>query len=158
MRTKVLNKGNQHIYVHYPDASLNESIKRLRELWKKVQADRSRDAIYEYLTAVCELVEWWAAERREIEYAQRALRVNGLIVTEEPEPFAAVIAASVAPGRLDRRQLNKYSRALRYAAACDCNSKRLKRFIKEQGGINDCAAECASRLRRLSRQCQDMEQ
>jgi len=158
MRTKVLTKGNQLIYVPYLDASLNESIKRLRKLWKKVQADRNRDAVYDFLTAVFELVEWWTAERREAEYAQRALRINGLIATAKPEPFAAVIAASVAPGRLDRRQLNKYSRALIYAAACDCTSKRLKRFIKEQGGINDCAAECAWRLRRLSRQCREMEQ
>jgi hypothetical protein len=153
MQTKTLNIGSTPLFVAYPDASLREDLNRRRVLWKKVQADRSRDAIYEYLTAVYELVEWWTMEKREIEYARRALRINGLIVTEEPEPFAAVIAASVAPGRLDRRQASKYSRALLYAAACDCRSKTLKRFIKEQGGLNDCAAECARRLRRLSRQC-----
>jgi hypothetical protein len=158
MRTKTMNNGATPLFVAYPDSSLRHDINRLRELWHKVQGDRNRDAIFVYLTAVFELVEWWTAERREIECGRRALRINGLATTEALEPFAAVIAASVAPSRLDRRQLNKYSRALLYAAACDCSSKRLKRFINEQGGINDCAAECAWRLRRLSRQCREREQ
>jgi hypothetical protein len=135
--------------VGYPDISLNQDIKRLRDLWHKVQGDRDRDAIYDYLTAVYELVEWWTVERRTIDRARRALRLNGLIVPEEPEPFAAVIAASVAPSHLDRRQLSKYARALQYAAARDCRAKKLKGFIKDRhGGINRCAAKVSRRLRR----------
>lgn len=126
--------------VSYPDISLNQDIKRLRELWHKVQADRDRDAIYDYLIAVYELVEWWAVERRAVERAERALRLNGLLMPEEPDPFAAVIAASIAPRRLDRRQLSKYARVLRYAAARRRRAKQLKEFIKERGGLNACAA------------------
>ncbi len=133
----------------YPDVSLNQDIKRLRELWQKVQGDRDRDAVYDFLTAVYELVEWWAAERRAMDRARRALRLNGLIVPEEPEPFSAVIAASVAPARLDRRQASKYARALQYAAARDCRAKKLKGFIKDRhGGINRCAAKFSRWLRR----------
>lgn len=57
--------------VGYPDASLNADAARLRALWHGVQADRNRDAIYDYLTAVYELVEWWTAEGRAIDRARR---------------------------------------------------------------------------------------
>lgn len=134
--------------VAYPDVSLNQDIKRLRALWNKVQADRHRDAIFDYLSGVYEVIEWWTAEGRAIDRARKALRVNGLVPIEEPEPFAAVIAASVAPGRLDRRQLSKYARALRYAAVRECRAKKLKGFIKDRGGINGCAARFNRRLRR----------
>lgn len=126
--------------VPYPDSSLNQDIKRLREVWDKVQADRHRDAIYDYLTAVFELVEWWTVERRAVELAERALRITGLLVPEEPDPFAAVIAASVAPRRLDRRQLSKYVRVLRQAFGRRCRARQLKHFIKNRGGLNDCIA------------------
>ena len=147
MQSPVLNNDySHHCGVGYPDVSLNQDIKRLREIWHKVQGDRDRDAIYDYLTAVYELVEWWTVERRAIDRAGRALRLNGLVVTEEPEPFAAVIAASVAPARLDRRQASRYARALKYAAARDCRAKTLKGFIKDRhGGINRCAAKFSRR-------------
>jgi hypothetical protein len=149
MQAPVLSNDNTHICrVAYPNVSLNQDIKRLREIWQKVQGDRNRDAIYGYLTAVYELIEWWTAEMLAIDRAKRALRVNGLVVTEEPEPFGAVIAASVSPKKLDRRQLSKYSRALRYAAARGCRPKRLKGFIERHGGLNSAAARFRRRLRR----------
>jgi hypothetical protein len=150
MQNPVLNTDYKHLCgVGYPDISLNQDIRRLRDLWHKVQGDRDRDAVYDFLTAVYELVEWWTVERRAIDRARRALRLNGLLVVEEPEPFAAVIAASVAPARLDRRQASKYARALQYAAARDCRAKTLKGFIKDRhGGINRCAAKFGRRLMR----------
>jgi len=126
--------------VSYPDNSLNQDIKRLSELWHKVQADRGRDAIYDYLTAVYGLIEWWAVERRAVERAERALRITGLLVSEDPDPFASVIAASIAPDRLDRRKASKYARVLRLAFGRHCRAKELKDFIKNRGGINACIA------------------
>jgi hypothetical protein len=134
--------------VAYPDASLNQEIERLRDLWQKVQASRGRDAIYEYLKAAYELVLCWEVESQEVQRARRALKINGLAPPENPEPFAAVIAASVSPAKLDRRQTSKYARALRFAAARDCHPKRLGRFIKANGGLNCCAAAFSRRLRR----------
>jgi len=133
--------------VGYVDAALNQDIERLRERWQNVQASRARDAIYKYLRAVYEIVLCWKVEEQEIQRARRALKINGLAPPEEPEPFAAVIAASVSPNKLDRRQLSKYSRALRYAATCDCHPRKLKRFIKRRGGLNKCAAKFKRRLR-----------
>jgi hypothetical protein len=135
--------------VGYLDPALNQDIERLRELWQQVQASRDRDAIYRFLRAAYELVLCWKVERHEVQHARRALKINGLAPPEEPEPFAAVIAASVSPGKLDRRQVSKYSRALRHAAACDCRPKELKRFIKGRwGGLNGCAAQFARHFRR----------
>lgn len=131
------------------DTALYQAIEHLRDVWLEVQSSRDRDAIYEYLKYAYELVRCWAVERQEIQRARRALKINGLAPPLEPDPFAAVIAASMAPGQLDRRQLSKYSRVLRFAAACDCHPKQLRRFIKTRwGGINDCAAEHSRRLRR----------
>jgi hypothetical protein len=127
--------------VPYPNSSLNEDIKRLREVWKEVQASRDRDAIYAYLRAVYEVVAWWTAERRVIGRARRALKTNGLFPVDEPEPFTAVIAASISPKRLDRRQLSKYSRVLRFAGRVGCHPRDFKRFVKDRcGGLNACAA------------------
>lgn len=126
--------------VSYPDISLNQDIKRLREIWHKVQSDRDRDAIYDYLTALYELIEWWAVERRAVDRAERALQITGLLVPENPEPFAAVIAASMAPDRLDRRKASKYARVLRLAFDRRCRAKHLKHFIKSRGGLNACIA------------------
>ena len=134
--------------VGFADTALYNDTERLRELWQKVQACRARDAVYDYLTAAFELVLCWKVECHEIQRARRALKINGLAPPEEPEPFAAVIAASVSPKKLDRRQLSKYSRVLQYAASCDCRPKKLKRFIKKRGGLNSCAARFGRRLRR----------
>ena len=126
--------------VAYPDISLKQDIKRLHELWHKVQADRSRDRVYDFLTATLELIEWWAVERRAVERAERALRITGLLVPKKADPFAAVIVASVSPDRLDRRKTIKYARVLRLAFDRGCRSKKLKNFIKKRGGLNACIA------------------
>ena len=127
--------------VGYSDTSLNQEIERLRDLWQKVQASRNRDAIYEFLTAAYELVLCWKVERQQVQRARRALKINGLAPPKDPEPFAAVIAASISPRKLDRRQLSKYSRALQWAARLDCHPRDLKRRIKDRrGGLNACAA------------------
>jgi hypothetical protein len=128
--------------VSYVDVALNNDIERLREIWQKVQASRERSAIYLFLRAAYELVLCWKVEDHEIQRARRALKINGLAPPEEPEPFAAVIAASVSPKKLDRRQLSKFSRALRYAASRDCHPNDLKRFIQDRhGGLNACAGK-----------------
>jgi hypothetical protein len=47
----------------------------------------------------------------------------------------------ISPGKLDRRKLSKYSRALRFAARLNCHASDLKRVVKDRrGGLNACAA------------------
>jgi hypothetical protein len=126
--------------VGYVDQALFQDIERLRDLWEKVQASRARDAIYDYLAAAYQLVLCWRVEHQERQRARRALKINGLAPPKDPEPFAAVIAASVSPKKLDRRQLSKYSRVLRFAARLNCHPRDFKRLIKDRcGGINSCA-------------------
>jgi hypothetical protein len=134
--------------VGYVDAALNQDIERLREHWQKVQASRARDAVFRYLRAAYELVLCWKVEEQEIQRARRALKINGLAPPEEPEPFAAVIAASISPKKLDRRQVSKYSRVLRYAEARECHPKRLKGFVERHGGLNGTASKFGRLLRR----------
>jgi hypothetical protein len=59
--------------VPYTTQALRQDLLRLRNAWEESQASRERDAIYSYLTAVFDLVAWWAAEKRALERAHKAL-------------------------------------------------------------------------------------
>ena len=76
------------------------------------QSSRERDAIYTYLTAVFELVAWWAAERCAIERAHKALRLRHIIPFDQEEPFAAIIRCTADPAKVDKRTRSKWARAL----------------------------------------------
>jgi hypothetical protein len=101
---------------------------------------QDRNAIYAYLSAVYDLVSWWAAEGREIDRARRALRLQRLNVSEREDPFAAVIRCTADPAKADKRTRSKWSRVMRYAAAYKPVSEPLAQFIRRKGGINACAA------------------
>ena len=64
---------------------------RLEGEWEMVQASHDRDAVYGYLTAVFELVSWWAKEGKAVNRAHRALHLRGHNSLREAEPFAAII-------------------------------------------------------------------
>ena len=113
---------------------------RVRNAWDDSQARRERDAIYIYLTAVFELVAWWAAEHCAIERAREALRLRRIIPTDHDEPFAAIIRCTADPAKVDRRTRSKWSRVLRYAAEYKAYSEPLAQFVRRKGGINKCAA------------------
>src|ERR1700724_551327 len=57
--------------VPYTTQALRQDLLRLRNAWEESQASRERDAIYSYLTAVFNLVAWWAAEKRALEGGHR---------------------------------------------------------------------------------------
>ena len=110
----------------------------------------ARDAVYQYLTAVFELVAWWAQEGRAVGRAHRALHLRGHNSVREPEPFAAVILCTADRGKVDDRTRSKWSRVLRYAAEYKDLAEPLRDFIKRKGGINKCAARFARCLGRGS--------
>jgi len=50
--------------VSYTTQALRQDLTRVRIAWDECQSSRDRNAIYGYLTAVFDLVMWWAAEDR----------------------------------------------------------------------------------------------
>ncbi len=125
--------------VPYTGEALRQDLLRLRNAWEESQASRERDAIYSYLTAVFDLVAWWAAEKRAIDRAHKALRLRQITPFENEEPFAVVIRCTADPRKVDKRTRSKWSRALRYALVQKTPSESLVQFIKRKGGINRCA-------------------
>jgi hypothetical protein len=58
---------------------MRANLLRLQNDWETVQTSRERNAIYQYLTAVFELVSWWAKEGKAVERAHRALHMRGVV-------------------------------------------------------------------------------
>jgi hypothetical protein len=96
--------------------AMSANLLRLQNEWEAVQATHCWNAIYGYLNAVFELVEWWAKEGKAVKRAYRALHLRGYSSVGEPEPFAAVIRCTSDPDRVNDRTRSKWSRVLRYAA------------------------------------------
>jgi hypothetical protein len=111
--------------VPYTTQALREDLRRVRNAWGDCQAKRDRDAIYSYLTAVFNLVAWWAAENCALERARKALRLRCLEPSDHDEPFAAIILATADRAKVDKRTRSKWSRVLRYAADTRRPQKRL---------------------------------
>ena len=87
--------------IPYSTTALRQDLTRVRSAWAKCQRRRRRDAIYTYLSAVYDLVIWWAAEGRDVERARRALRTRLLVISEREDPFAAIIRCTADPVRVD---------------------------------------------------------
>jgi hypothetical protein len=94
---------NPKVEVPYSDAALRQDLQRIRTLWDHSQANRQRDAIYGYLSAVYAVVRWWAAEGRETDRSRRALRLQQLEGSGREDPFAAVIRCTADPAKADKR-------------------------------------------------------
>lgn len=134
--------------VEYTTQALKRDLLRVRNAWENCQASRERNAIYGYLTAVFDLVAWWATENRALERAHKALRLKSMCPFDGEEPFAAIIRCTGDSTKVDKRTRSKWSRVLRYALRCNFNSEPLDQFIKRKGGINCCASRFAKRLGR----------
>ena len=140
--------GREPTTIPFSTEALRANLLRLQNEWETVQASRDRDAIYQYLTAVFELVSWWAKEGKAVNRAHRALHLRGYYSVREPEPFAAVIFCTADHDKVDDRTRSKWSRVLRYAAEFKDLDEPLRDFIKRRGGINECASRFARRLGR----------
>jgi hypothetical protein len=64
--------GRRSTSVPFSADALKASLLRLENEWEKAQASHDRAAIYGYLTAIFELVEWWNLEGRAIKRARWA--------------------------------------------------------------------------------------
>ena len=126
--------------VPYTTQALRHDLSRVRIAWDDCQASRDRNAIYGYLSAVFDLVMWWAAEGRAISRARWALQLQHLDLPTSDEPFAMVILCTADRDKVDKRTRSKWSRVLRYAAEYKTNAQPLATFVLRNGGINKCAA------------------
>jgi hypothetical protein len=126
--------------IPYTTEALRQDIRRIRGVWAKCQRRRRRDAIYTYLSAVYELVTWWAAEGRDGERARRALWSRRLEVSDREDPFAAIIRCTADPARVDPRTRSKWSRVMRYCAMVKDQAEPLQQLVQRKGGINKCAS------------------
>ena len=124
---------------------MKANLLRLQNEWETFQSTNARDAVYQYLTAVFDLVSWWSQEGRAVDRAHRALHLRGHHSVREPEPFAAVIYCTADRGKVDDRTRSKWSRVLRYAAEYKDLGEPLRDFIKRRGGINECASRFTRR-------------
>jgi hypothetical protein len=136
--------------VPYATQALRQDLLRVRLAWEGCQSSRARHAIYNYLTAVFDLVMWWAAENRAVSRARWTLKLQGVDATNADEPFAMVIFCTADRQKVDRRTRSKWSRVLRYAAECKPSSEPLATFIQRKGGINKCAARFARCLGQMT--------
>jgi hypothetical protein len=98
--------------VPYTNEALRQDLRRVRNAWDECQAHRERDAIYSYLTAVFDLVAWWAAENRAIDRARKALQLRHIIPFDQEEPFAAIIRCTADPAKVDKRTRSKWARGM----------------------------------------------
>jgi hypothetical protein len=134
--------------VPYATQALRQDLLRVRIAWEDCQARRDRNAIYGYLSAMFDLVMWWAADGRAARRARLALRLHGLDLPTTEEPFAMVILCTADRQKVDKRTRSKWSRVLRYAAEYKTNAEPFAAFVRRKGGINECAARFARCLGR----------
>jgi hypothetical protein len=128
-------------------STVEDELAMARSAWIGYQSTRKRDAVFKYLTAVFETVNRWKKQNRAktksnqvlaATDSRRAIRTN--------EPFAVVIWCTSDP-HVDAKTRSKWSRALRYAQRLKPDNQGLADFIKNQGGVNECAAQWSGRLR-----------
>jgi hypothetical protein len=136
--------------IPYTKNALERDLERVHDAWDDSQADRRRDAIYGYLKAVYDLVNWWSAERCEVDRARQALRSRGLLPWPREDVYAAMIRCTADPARVDKRTRSKWSRALRYVKMQKDEKEPVAGFIKRKGGINECVVRYGRCLRRLA--------
>ena len=137
--------------VPYTTQALKHDLSRVRIAWEDCQSSRDRNAIYGYISAVFDLLMWWAAEGRAISRARWALQLQRLDVPTTDEPFAAISLCTADRQKVDKRTRSKWSRVMRYAAEYKTNPEPLAAFVRRKGGINKCAARFARCFGRGSR-------
>ena len=117
---------------------VRDDLEKARQAWKDYQSTRRRDAIYDYLTVVFEVVRRWKRQDRvKTEMRQTLGQIGRHDAVRKQEPFAVAILCSSDPGRVDVKTRSKWSRALRFAEQFKPEAVSLAKFIQSRGGINE---------------------
>jgi hypothetical protein len=119
-------------------ARLRRWLEKVQAAWRHFQANRARDAVYDYLEAVFAIVMHYRARRRTKKLLRHAFAFADLRLDQSVDPFTAVIRCRCGDAA-DKKMISKWARALRYAARRKPAEMRLKAFMKEAGGVNECA-------------------
>jgi hypothetical protein len=127
-------------------APLRRWLEKVQAAWHDFQADRARDAVYDYLASVFAIVMHYRARRRTKKLLRHAFAFADLRFDKTADPFTAIIRCTSGDA-VDNKMISKWARALRYAARRKPAGLRLKAFMKGEGGVNQCAAGYAKRRR-----------
>jgi hypothetical protein len=119
-------------------AVLKLELDRLCLVWAKVQTDRRRDAVYDFLEAAYGVVSKFSRAGMAAKLLRRLHRLDPAL-TRIHEPYAAVIHHGTDYA-LDSRTSSKWSRLLRYTERVKKPHEPLDDFVRRKGGINECAA------------------
>jgi hypothetical protein len=123
----------------------------VKKQWLDFQSSRNRDAIYGYLNILFMQVDWWAQNPLERDEALRAVKRQNPKLPLPKDLFAAVIACTADPKKVDDKTRSKWSRVLRYAAKYKPEKELLRDFLQRKGGINKCASRYTRRLGRKAK-------
>jgi hypothetical protein len=150
LRPGVLNRSTRKMSDKQPKARLSRWLEKVQLAWHEFQANRARDAVYDYLQAVFTIVMHFKVRRRTKRLLRHAFEFASLRFDKSADPFASVIRCTCG-GTADNKMISKWARALRYAAIRKPPEMRLKAFMKQAGGVNECAAGYADKRRRHRR-------
>jgi hypothetical protein len=92
--------------MQYSNEALDEDLTRLTGAWAALQSSRARDSVYDFLTVVHDLVDWWTVDGKDKSRARRILIRQRIEPPEAIEPFGAVIVAAAHPTILDKRMIS----------------------------------------------------
>jgi hypothetical protein len=118
---------------------ITRRLEKVRVAWNEFQANRARDAVYGYLEAVFAIVAHYKVRRKTKKLLRHAFEYAELAFDKNADPFSAVIRCTCGDAA-DNKTISKWARALRYVAWGKDRGTQLKRFMKEAGGVNACAA------------------
>jgi hypothetical protein len=119
------------------DLFLKDDLKIVEREFKRLGSCRQRAAIYSYLKVVYRLAKKWQDSGHCRKTMAKAMKLYGM--NKDPqgvEPAQLII--DLTCDAVDRRLKWKYSRALLYADTLNVKPRRLKKFMKDAGGINAC--------------------
>jgi hypothetical protein len=118
-------------------AVLKLELERLRVVWQQVQHTRQRDAVYDFLDAVYDVVSKFNRTGSSARLLRKLHRLDRKLRRIQ-EPYSAVIHFATDHS-VDGRARSKWSRLLRHAQRTKKRTELLADFIRQKGGINECA-------------------
>jgi hypothetical protein len=144
---RVLSRSTRKMSDEQPKARVRRWLENVQIAWDGFQASRARDAVYDYLQAVFAIVMHFKVRRRTKRLLRHAFEFADKPFDENADPFSAVICCTCGGAAADK-MISKWARALRYAARRKGPGTRLQAFMKQAGGVNECAAGYADKRRR----------